>query len=111
MEITQVDDSIRWFIEEKMKEIGEYVEEESNNVFDNEHYNYVHINKEGRIDSFGMIRKVGDNYLFGYSWCDKTIEGKRAYATGIKFLIKTFGSISIQEQDLIYNKFKRMIGD
>ena len=108
--ITRVDDTIKWFIKKKMIEIDEYTEEEFNSFISREHYNYIHINKEGTIDAFGCIHVVDNTYRFAYTWCNKTISGKKAYVRGIKALTDLFGSIAIQEQDLIYNKFKRIVG-
>lgn len=106
---TKVDDSLRWFIEEKMKLMGEYVKEEADAMFEREHHTYVHINKHGTIDSFGMVHKVDGIYLFGYTWHDSSREGRRAFLKGLQVLLDEFGSISIQEHNLKVNKIKRLL--
>lgn len=106
---TKVDDSLSWFIKEKMIEVGAYVESEFNDMFEREHHNYIHINEQGTIDAFGMVHKPDDLWLFGYSWHDGSREGRRAYVRGIQFLMDEYGLIGIQEHNLHINKIKRLI--
>lgn len=106
---TKVDDSISWFIKEKMIEVDVYVESEFNDMFEREHHTYVHINEHGTIDAFGMVHKPGDLWLFGYSWHDGTREGRRSFLKGISMLMNEYGLIGIQEHNLHISKIKRMI--
>jgi hypothetical protein len=106
---TKVDDSLRWFIEEKMKLMGEYKQEEADAMFEREHHTYVHINKNGTIDSFGMLHKVDGIYLFGYTWHDSSREGRRSFLRGLEFLKNKYSFIGIQDHNLKVNKIKRMV--
>jgi hypothetical protein len=107
---TKVDDSISWFIKEKMIEMGEYVESEFNEMFEREHHTYVHINEHGTIDAFGMVHRLETTpWLFGYSWHDGTREGRRAFLKGIGSLIDTYQAIGIQEHNLHIKKIKRLM--
>jgi len=106
---TKVDDSISWFIKEKMIEMGEYVESEFNEMFEREHHTYVHINEHGTIDAFGMVHKPNDVWLFGYTWQDGSREGRRAFLKGLKMMSEVYGSIGIQEHNLHVNKIKRLM--
>jgi len=106
---TKVDDSISWFIKEKMIGLDVYVEREFNEMFEREHNTYIHINEYGSIDAFGMVHKPNDIWLFGYSWHDGSREGRRAFLKGSDMLIQTFDAIGIQEHDLHVNKIKRLI--
>jgi hypothetical protein len=106
---TKVDDSISWFIKEKMIEIGAYVESEFNDMFEREHHNYIHINEHGTIDAFGMVHKPDDLWLFGYTWHDGSREGRRAFLKGLCMLFDEYGLIGIQEHNLHVNKIKRLM--
>lgn len=107
--ITKVDDSIKWFIKEKMILLNKYNEEEFNSMFSREHDTYVHINSNGTIDAFGMVHKVNGGYLFGYSWHDSSRDGMRAYLKGITEIINRHSVIAIQEEDLAIHKVKRLL--
>lgn len=107
--LTKVDDTISWFVQEKMIEMNAYFDDEFYSMFEREHHTYVHINKQGTIAAFGMVHKPKDIWLFGYSWHDGTIEGRRAYVKGIKFLMDEYGLIGIQEHNLHINKLRRLI--
>lgn len=106
---TKVDDTLSWFIQDKMIDMGVYEDVEFYDMLEREHHTYVHINKQGAIDAFGMVHKPDDLWLFGYSWHDGSREGRKAYVRGIQFLMDEYGLIGIQEHNLHINKIKRLI--
>ncbi|WMM95595.1 hypothetical protein CRP143_gp30 [Roseobacter phage CRP-143] len=106
---TKVDDSLSWFIKEKMIGMDAYVESEFNDMFNREHHTYIHINEHGTIDAFGMVHKPDDIWLFGYTWHDGSRGGRVAFLRGLKMLMETYGAIGIQEHNLHVNKIKRLM--
>lgn len=106
---TKVDDSVSWFIKEKMIEMDAYDEEQFDAMFEREHHTYIHLNEFGTIDAFGMVHKPEDTWLFGYTWQDGSREGRKAFIKGLRMLMDTYKLIGIQEHNLHVNKIKRLM--
>ena len=106
---TKVDDSLSWFIKEKMTEMGVYVSSEHDDMLNREHHTYIHVNEHGCIDAFGMVHKPDEVWLFGYTWHDGSREGRRAFLKGLRMLMDEYELIGIQEHNLQVNKIKRLM--
>jgi hypothetical protein len=93
-----------------MREVDstEYNAFEFDNYFNKtEHYNFIHLTDEGKIDAFGCIFVHEGDYVFGYSWSDGTFSGKKSYIKGIQWLVNTFGIIYTTSTTKELNILKR----
>lgn len=97
--LLKVNDSIKPFIESKMKQVDSdlYTDEDFKAYFSNEHINYVYVNKQGSIIAFGCILIVNGIKYMTYTWCDGTTAGKRGYSIGFKGILKELGVVYFDE--------------
>jgi len=95
MRYEEVDDSIRPFIEEKMKAIDSetYTQKDFDTYFSNEHLNITSINKTDEIMAFCCIIVINNTKFMGYSWCDNSYQGVKAYSKGLKYIIATYPEV------------------
>ena len=91
----EIDDSIRSFIEEKMRAIdGEtYTQEDFDTYFSNKHLNVVSKAENGEIMAFCCIIGLNNTKFMGYSWCDNSYQGIKAYSKGLKYIISTYPEV------------------
>lgn len=90
---TPIDDKIRPFIEEKMRQIDAvYNDDDFDVYFLNTHLNLVCI-KNNHIIAFCCIITYQDLNSICYTWCDKSIEGKKAYLYGLKHFPKDYNMV------------------
>ena len=106
-----VGDSIRPFIEEKMKAYDSevYTEEEFDNFFKKPHKNIVFSSKSGEILAFACILVLTDGYKMCYTYTSK--RGKRAYAKGIDYMIARYSPMYFGEGALKFNKIRRLTNE
>jgi len=102
MRYEEVDDNIRPFIEEKMKEVDNiiYTQEDFDAYFSNEHINIVNINKTDKIMAFCCIIVINSTKFMCYSWCDNSYKGIKAYSKGLKYIIKTYPEVQYAKDNL-----------
>jgi len=98
----EMDDSIRPFIEAKMKAINSsvYTQEDFDAYFSNEHINVVSINKADEIMAFCCIMVINNTKFMGYSWCDNSYQGVKAYSKGLKYILATYPEVQYMKDIL-----------
>lgn len=107
----ELDDGIRDFIEEKMSKVDPevYTKKEFNIFFSSPHRIFSVVNKQGSIVAFcGIHVREKDNKMC-YTWCSDTLEGKKAYARGLDYMLTNYSPISFAKGALKFNKIKRMM--
>jgi len=105
-----VDDSIKPFIEKKMKAVDSeaYTQEDFDTYFSNEHLNIVSKSKSGKILAFCCIIVVNNTKYMGYSWCDNSYQGVKAYSKGLKYIISTYPEVQYMK-DILPTFIKKRI--
>jgi len=90
-----MDDSIRSFIEEKMKAVDSeaYTQKDFDTYFSNKHLNITSKSKSGEILAFCCIIVLNNTKYMGYSWCDNSYKGVKAYSKGLKYIIATYPEV------------------
>jgi len=93
--LEKADDSIRGFIEEKMKAVDSeaYTQKDFDTYFSNEHINLVGKAKNGEILAFCCIIVLNNTKYMGYSWCDNSYKGVKTYSKGLKYIIATYPEV------------------
>ena len=98
----ETDDSIRDFIEEKMSEVDSkvYTKEDFNVYFTHKHINFTVLDDFNNIMAFCCIICLDNKRFMGYSWCDKTHQGIKAYSKGLQYVIKNYPDV-LYDMDII----------
>ena len=103
-------DDLRPFIEEKMRDFDStvYTQEEFDIFFSLPH-KVITYRKEERLLAFCTLSIEKDLNKMCYTWCEKSKEGKQAYATGINYILENYSPIGFAKGASKFNKIKRMI--
>jgi hypothetical protein len=104
-EITLLDDSYIDFVGEKMAEVGEeYTKKDLEMTMGVEHA-IIGCKLNGRIVGFCVLMKPAVDYYVSYTWCEKTLEAKRVFLKGIRYLVDNYPGVKfIEEREPIMYK-------
>ena len=108
MFVIDAEDKYAEFIMEKMHKIDPKVYDKNDFelYLNSKHENILYI-KNGNIIAFCVIL-LEHPVKMAYSWSDKTVSGKKAYAKGIDYVIARHNALGFGAGALKLNKIRRL---
>jgi len=112
VEIREVDDSYRDFVGEKMAKVSdEYTDEDLELAFNLEHIIIASF-IDGEIVGFCLLLKPVTEYYVAYTWSKETLEAKKAFIKGIRYLVKNYPDIQFagEKEPVMYRAYLKEKG-
>ena len=111
-EIILLDDSYIDFVGKKMTEVGEEYTKKDLEVTMGVEHTIIGSIQNGKILGFCVLMKPAEDYYVSYTWCEKTLEGKKAFLKGIKYLVDNYPRVKFakEREPIMYKAYLKIKG-
>lgn len=110
LKILKANTTIDYFIKDKMKEVdsSKYTDLDFYIYSSMPHCSFLGLNDNGEILAFFTAYKIKGVYDCVYTWCEKSIRGKRAYIKMLRYFYKEVPGCKVFKKDLDTNLIKKL---
>lgn len=109
--IKEVDDTYMDIIGDRMSTIGEeYTRSDLDLVFSLEH-KIIASFIDDKLSGFCVLIKPDNEYFLSYTWCDNSLNARKAFLKGIDYLIEHYPDIKFikEREPVMYKAYLKRI--